>query len=57
MDSFGVRFSETKYIKIVIDFESGENVVTLVTEVDGTPLTETGAIVWDKSFEDGKGLG
>ena len=32
MDSFGARFSEAKYIKVDIDFESGDNVVTMVTE-------------------------
>ena len=57
MDSFGARFSEAKYIKVDIDFESGDNVVTMVTEVDGTPLTVTGSIAWDESSNDGEGLG
>ena len=57
MDSFGVRFSEGKYIKVDIDFSSGENTVTMVVEVDGTPLTVTGAIAWDESSSDGEGLG
>lgn len=48
MDSFGARFSEAKYIKVDIDFESGENEVTMVTDVDGTPMTVTGAITWDE---------
>lgn len=48
MDSFGARFSETKYIKVDIDFESGENAVTMDVEVDGTPTTVTGAITWDE---------
>ena len=48
MDSFGARFSEAKYIKVDIDFESGDNVVTMVTETDGTPVTTTGAITWDE---------
>ena len=48
MDSFGVRFSEAKYIKVDIDFESGDNAVTLVTELDGTPVTATGVITWDE---------
>ena len=49
MDSFGARFSEAKYIKVDIDFSSGENTVTMVTEADGTPVTVTGAITWDES--------
>ena len=56
MDSFGARFSEAKYIKVDIDFSSGENEVTMVMEVDGTPLTVTGAISWDEA-NDGEGLG
>ena len=48
MNSFGARFSEAKYIKVDIDFESGDNVVTMVTEQDGTPVTVTGAITWDE---------
>lgn len=54
MDSFGVRFSEAKYIKVDIDFESGDNVVTMVTETDGTPVTVTGAITWDESSDGGE---
>lgn len=46
MDSFGARFNETNYIKINIDFESGENEVTLDTVQEGTPLTVTGEIVF-----------
>lgn len=53
MDSFGARFSEAKYIKVDIDFATGENEVTLITEVDGTPVTSTGAIV----FDEGDGIG
>lgn len=48
MKSFGARFSEEEYIKVDIDFESRENVVTLITETDGTPVTITGAITWDE---------
>ena len=48
MDSFGARFSEAKYIKVDIDFESGDNVVTMITETDGTPVTVTGAITWEE---------
>ena len=48
MDSFGARFSEAKYIKVEIDFGSGDNVVTMVTETDGTPVTTTGVITWDE---------
>lgn len=47
MDSFGARFSEEKYIKVDIDFGSGENVVTMITETDGTPVTTTGTITWE----------
>ena len=54
MDSFGARFSEAKYIKVDIDFESGENTVTMVTEDDGTPVTATGAITWDESSDGGE---
>ena len=56
MDSFGARFSEAKYIKVDIDFSSGENEVTMITEVDDTPLTVTGAIAWDEVDSEG-GLG
>ena len=48
MESFGARFSESEYIKVDIDFESGDNVVTMITETDGTPVTVTGAIAWDE---------
>ena len=54
MDSFGARFSEPKYIKVDIDFESGENEVTRVTETDGTPVTVTGAITWDEGSDGGE---
>lgn len=47
MDSFGARFSEDKYIKVDIDFESGDNTVTMEIVLDDTPLTVTGAIAWD----------
>lgn len=53
MDSFGARFSEAKYIKVDIDFESGDNVVTMVTETDGTPVTTTGVITWDDGSDEG----
>ena len=48
MDSFGARFSEAKYIRVDIDFESSDNVVTMITETDGTPVTVTGAITWNE---------
>lgn len=54
MDSFGARFSEEKYIKVDIDFESGDNVVTMELNPEGTPLTVTGAIAWDEA---GEGIG
>ena len=54
MASFGARFNETDYIKVDIDFESGDNVVTMVTETDGTPVTTTGAITWDESSDGGE---
>ncbi len=54
MDSFGARFSKAKYIKVDIDFDSGDNYVTLIGEIDGTPITVTGVITWD---ELGEGLG
>ena len=53
MASFGARFNETDYIKVDIDFSSGENTVTMNTEVEGTPLTATGAITWDEDVNDG----
>ena len=52
MASFGARFNETDYIKVDIDFSSGENTVIMTTEVEGTPLTATGAITWDE-LDDG----
>lgn len=48
MVSFGARFSEANYIKVDIDFSSGESVVTLNMEQDGTPVTMTGEITWDE---------
>ena len=48
MASFGARFNETDYIKVDIDFSSGENTVSMTTEVEGTPVTATGAITWDE---------
>ncbi len=47
MVSFGARFSEEKYIKVDIDFESGDNVVTMTASTEGTPMTVTGTINWD----------
>ena len=49
MSSFGARFNETDYIKVDIDFSTGETAVIMTTEVDGTPVTATGAITWDES--------
>ena len=54
MSSFGARFSEAKYIKVDIDFASGENEVTMVIEQDGAPVTVTGAITWDESSDGGE---
>lgn len=48
MDSFGVRFNETDYIKVDIDFSSGDNNVTLFTEYEGVPIIATGVIAWDE---------
>ena len=47
MDSFGARFSKTDYIKVDIDFSSGDNEVIMTTEVEGTPVEVTGAITWE----------
>ena len=57
MDSFGVRFSETKYIKVDIDFSSGDNAVTLITELEGVPYTITGVVTWDEPDNGNGGLG
>ena len=55
MNSFGARFNETDYIKVDIDFSSGENTVMMTTEVEGTPVTATGAITWDDVDGNGDG--
>ena len=47
MDSFGARFNKTDYIKVDIDFSSGDTAVVMTTEVEGVPVTATGAITWD----------
>lgn len=47
MASFGARFSETDYIRVDIDFGSGDNEVMMITEVEGTPITATGVITWE----------
>lgn len=47
MDSFGVRFNDADYIRVDIDFSSGDNEVIMTTEVDGEPVTATGAITWE----------
>ena len=52
MASFGARFNETDYIMVNIDFSSGENEVIMTTEVEGTPITATGAITWDEIGSD-----
>ena len=57
MSSFGARFNETDYIMVDIDFSSGESTVIMTTEVEGTPVTATGAITWDEPDGDGDGLG
>ena len=51
MSSFGARFNETDYIKVDIDFSTGETAVVMTTEEDGTPVTATGAITWDESSD------
>ena len=48
MASFGARFSEEQYIKVDIDFDSGDNEVTLEANFEGTPITLTGAITWEE---------
>lgn len=48
MDSFGARFSETDYIKVDIDFFTGDNAVVMTTELEGVAFTATGAITWDE---------
>ena len=48
MDSFGARFSKTDYIKVDIDFSTGDTAVVMTTEVEGVPVTATGAITWDE---------
>lgn len=48
MDSFGVRSSESNYIRVDIDFSSGDNAVTVVTNLEGTPRVATGVITWDE---------
>ena len=57
MASFGARFNETDYIRVDIDFSSGESAVIMTTEVEGTPVTVTGAISWDELVGDGNGDG
>ena len=49
MASFGARFNETDYIKVDIDFYTGDSVVVMTTEVEGTTVTVTGAITWDEA--------
>ena len=41
MDSFGARFNKTDYIKVNIDFSSGDNTVVMTTEVESVPGTAT----------------
>ena len=53
MNSFGARFNETDYIKVDIDFSTGETEVMMTTEVDGTTVTATGSITWDDAEGDG----
>ena len=57
MASFGARFNETDYIMVDMDFSSGESAVIMTTEVEGTPVTATGAITWDELNGDGNGDG
>ena len=62
MSSFGARFNETDYIMVDMDFSSGESAVVMTTEVEGTPVTATGAITWDEidngvGDDGGNGLG
>lgn len=57
MSSFGARFNETDYIKVDIDFSTGETAVVMTTEVDGTLVTATGAITWDEADGDDDGDG
>ena len=47
MGSFGARFSKSDYIKVDIDFSSGDNEVTMTTEAEGSPVEVTGVITWD----------
>ena len=57
MNSFGARFNETDYIKVDIDFSSGETEVMMTTEVEGIPVTATGSITWDEGNGDDDGDG
>ena len=59
MASFGARFNETDYIGVDMDFSSGESTVVMTTEVEGSPVTATGAITWDEADggNDGDGDG
>ena len=53
MASFGARFNETDYIGVDMDFSSGESTVVMTTEVEGSPVTATGAITWDEVVDGG----
>ena len=48
MASFGAKFNDADYIRVDIDFSSGDNEVLMTTEVDGELFTATGAITWDE---------
>lgn len=44
--SCGARFNESYYVKMDIDSETREAVVTLITEDGGVPVTVTGSVTW-----------
>lgn len=47
MKSCGARFSETEYVKVDIDFGTGDCYVTMIYEPEGTPVTVTGEVTWE----------
>lgn len=48
MDSVGARFSKEHYIKVDYDFATNTGEVTVITEILGEPVINTGNIVFDE---------
>ena len=51
MKSVGARFNDVNYVKVDIDFDTGDCFVTMVIAPEGTPVEVTGEVTWKNGGE------